>query len=149
MSFFRFECIFLNSGVPLSDFWNVYKSRRVDLISSWEPILLKVWIIWPLLLYFSFKSFMDRNSSSFVRFQWILHDSGVLFSESWNFYKLKREDLISGENQSCRKSESFVPPFCILIFKVLRTELLCHWLDFNAFCWIQEYLSQTIESFTN
>ena len=70
-----------------------------------EPILEKVWIIWSSLLYFNFKSFTDPNSSSFIRFQCILHDSGVLFSESWNFYKLKRGNLISWRHQFRRKSE--------------------------------------------
>ena len=47
-----------------------------------EPILQKVWIIWSSLLYFSFKSFKNPNSSSFIRFQCILLDSGVTF-EIW------------------------------------------------------------------
>ena len=110
-----------------------------------EPILQKVWIIWSPLLYFNFKSFLDPNSLSFIRFQCILHDSGVLFSESWNFYKLKRGDLISGGNQFCRKSELFGPPFCISILKVLSTQFLRHSLDFNAFCMIQEYFSLSLE----
>ena len=114
-----------------------------------EPILQKVWIIWSPLLYFNFKSFLDPNSSSFIRFQCILHDSGVLFSESWNFYKLKRGDLISWGNQFCRKSELFGPPFCIWIIKVLSTQIRCHSLDFNAFCMIQEYFSQSLEISTN
>ena len=107
-----------------------------------EPILQKVWIIWSPFPYFNFKSFMASNSLSFIRFQCILHDSGVLFSESWNFYKLKRGDLISWGNQFCRKSELFGPPFCISILKVLWTQILSHSLDFNAFCMIKEYFSQ-------
>ena len=110
-----------------------------------EPILQKVWNIWSSLLYFNFKSFTGPNSSSFIRFQCNLHDSGVLFSESWNFYKLKRGDLVSGGNQFCRKSELFGPPFCISILKVLSTQFLRHSLDFNAFCMIQEYFSQSLE----
>ena len=106
-----------------------------------EPILQNVWIIWSPLLYFNFKSFLDPNSSSFIRFQSILHEWGRLFSESWNFYKLKRGDLISGRNQFCRKSELFDPPFCISILKVLRTQILRHSLDMNAFWMIQEYFS--------
>ena len=82
-----------------------------------EPILQKVWIIWSPLLYLNFKRFTDPNSSSCSRFQWILHDSGVLFSESWNFYKLKRGDLISWGNQFCRKSELFVRRFSISILQ--------------------------------
>ena len=110
-----------------------------------EPILQKVWIIWSLLLYLNFKGFVDPNSLSFIRFQCILHDSEVLFSESWNFYKLTRGDPISGGNQFCRKSELFVPPFCISILKVLWTQIFCHSLDSNAFCMIQSYFSQSLE----
>ena len=114
-----------------------------------EPILQKVWIIWSPLLYFNFRSFKYRISSSFIRFQCILHDSGVLFSEPWNFYKLKRGDLISGGNQFCRMSELFGPPFCISILKVLWTQILCHSLDFSPFCMNQEDFSQSPEISTN
>ena len=103
-----------------------------------EPILQQVWIIWSPLLYFNFKSFMDPNFSSFIRFQWILYDSGVLFSESWNFYKLKRG------NQFYRMSQLFGPPFCSSILKVLLTQILRHSLDFNAFCMIHECFSQSL-----
>ena len=101
-----------------------------------EPILQKVWIIWSPHLYFNFKSFMDPNFLSFIRFQCILHNLGVLFSESWDFYKSKTGDLISGENQFCRKSELFGPPFCISILNVLWTQFLRLSLDLNAFCMI-------------
>ena len=110
-----------------------------------EPILQKVWIIWSLLRYFNFKGFTDPDSSSFIRFQCILHDWGVLFSESWNFYKLKKVDLISGGNQFCRKSELFGPPFCISILKVLWTQIHRPSLYFNGFCMIQEYFLQSLE----
>ena len=82
-----------------------------------EPILQKVWIIWSPLLYFNFKSFMDPNSSSFIRFQCILHDAGALFSESWNFYRLKKGDLISGANQSWGRSELLGYPVFYFNFK--------------------------------
>ena len=118
LSFIRFQCILHDSGVLFSESWNFYKLKRVDLISGGNQFFRK-WIIPPFLLYVNFKSLMDTISSSFIRFQCILHDSGVLFSESWNFYKLKKGDLISGGNQFCRKSELFGPPFCISILKVL------------------------------
>ena len=124
----------IKDGVP--NFWG-------------EPILQKVWIIWFPLLYLNFKSFVGPNWLSFVRFHSILHDSGVRFSESWNFNKLKRGDLISWGNQFCRKSELFGPPFCISILKVLRTHILRHSLDSNTFCMIQEYVSQSLEISTN
>ena len=114
-----------------------------------EPILQNVWIIWSPLLYFNFKSFLDPNSSSFIRFQSILHESGRLFSESWNFYKLKRGDLISGGNQFCRMSELFGPPSCISILKVFQTQILHHSLHFNVLCLIQEYFCKSPEISTN
>ena len=114
-----------------------------------EPILQEVWLPWSPFLYFNFKTFMDPNYLPYIRFQCILYDSGVLFSEFWNFYKLRRGDLISGGNQFCRKSELFGPPFCIAILKVLWTQIHRHQLDFNVFCMMQEYFSQSIKISTN
>ena len=109
-----------------------------------QPILHhKIWIIWSPLLYFNFKSFMDPNSSPFIRFQCILHDSRKVFSDFRNFYKLKRG------NQFHRKSELFGAPFCITILQILWNQILSHSLDFNAFCMIKEYLSQAFEISTN
>ena len=82
-----------------------------------EPILQNVWIIWSPLLFSNFKSFLDQNSSSLIRFQSILHESGRLSSESWNFLKLKKGELISGGNQFCRMSELFGPPLPYFNFK--------------------------------
>ena len=127
---------FLNIKEVGSNFWG-------------ELILQKLWIIWSPLLYFNFKSSKYPICSSFIRFQRILYDSGVRFSEAWNFYKLNRGDLISGWNQFCRKSELFGPPFCISILKVLWTQIHRHSLDFNAFFMIQEYFSQSLEISTN
>ena len=110
-----------------------------------EPILQKAWIIWSPLLYFYFKSFLDPTSSSFIRFQWFLHGLAVLFSESWNFLKSKRRELIFGGNQFCRKSELFAPPFRSSLLKGLLTQILHHSLDFNAFRMIREYFSQSLE----
>ena len=110
-----------------------------------EPIFQKVWFIWLPLLYFNFKRFMDTISASFIRFQCALPDSGVLFSESSKFYKLKRRDVISRGNQFCRKSELFGCPFWISILKVWWAQFLRHSLDFNSFCMIQEHFSRSLE----
>ena len=118
-------------------------------IRQGEPIFQKLWIILSPLAYLNFKSFMDRNPSSFIRFQCILHDSAVLFSESCSFYKWMVGDLISGRNQFSRKSELFGPPFCISILKVLWTQIHYHSLDLNAFCMIQQYFSQSLVVSTN
>ena len=115
-------------------------------LNCWvEHILQNVWIIWSALLYFNLKSSMDPNSLSFIAFQCIMHDSGVLFSKSWNFYKLKKGDLLSRRNHFSRMSELFGPPFCISIWKVFYTKILRHSLHFNLFCMIQEYFSQSLE----
>ena len=114
-----------------------------------EKILQKVWIIWSPLLHFNFKSFVDPTSLSLIRSHCIVHGWGVLFSESWNFYKLKRGVLISRGNQFSRKSELFCPPFCISILKVLWTQILHHSLDLNALCIIEQYFSQSFEISTN
>ena len=95
-----------------------------------EPILHKVWIILSPLLYFNFKSFMDPNSSPFIRFQCILHGSGVLFAVFWNFYKSMCGDLISRGNQFCKKSELFSPSCCISVLNVLWTQIHGHSLHF-------------------
>ena len=109
-----------------------------------KPSLKKVWIIWFPLLYFNFKSLIETIFASFIRFQCTLQDSGVLFAESWNFYKLKMRDLISWANQLCRKSQLFGPPFCISILKVWWMQFLPSSLDSNAFCMIQEYFLQSL-----
>ena len=114
-----------------------------------EPILQKVWIIWSPLLYFNFKSFRKPTFSLFIRFECILHDSGVLFSVFWSFYKLRKGDLISRGNQFCRNTKLFGRLFCLSSSKVFWTQVFCHWLDFNAFCMIQEYLLQSFEISTN
>ena len=86
--------------------------------SFWEePILQNVWINWSPLLYFNFKSFLDSNSSPFIRFPSILYDPGVLLSGLRNLYKLKRGYLISGLKQFCRMSELFCPPLLYVNFK--------------------------------
>ena len=137
---------FRTTFLKLLEFLNI---KEVGSNFGGEPILWKLWITWSPHLYFNFKSLMDTISLSFIIFQCILHDSGVLFSESWNFYKLKRGDLISGGNQFCRMSELFGPPFCISILKVLSTEILRHSLDFSPFCMNQKDFSQSPEISTN
>ena len=102
-----------------------------------ERILQKVWIISSPLLCFNCKSGKDEISSSFIRFQYIVEDSEERLSDFWNFYKLKRGDLIFGENQFCRKSEWFGHPFCISILNVLKTQIR-YSLDFRALCLIKE-----------
>ena len=107
-SLIRFQSILPESFLRVLEFLQIKEGA----LNFWgEPILQNVWIIWSLLLYFSFKTFLDTNSLPFIRFQWILYDSGVLLSGFPNFYKLKKGDLISGANHFCRMSELFDPPF--------------------------------------
>ena len=124
--------------------------KEEDLISEGNQVCRKSQLFGPPILYFNFTSFEDPNSSSFIRFLCILHYSGELFSEPWNFSKLKSRDLIFlGGNQFCRKSELFGPPFCISILKVLWTQNDHLSSDFNAFCMIQKYCSQSLAISTN
>ena len=48
-----------------------------------------------------------------------------------------------------QNSELFGRPICILISKLLRTHIFRHSLDFNPFCMIQKYFSQSLEISTN
>ena len=96
-SFIRFQCILHDSGVLFSEFLKFQNLKRGRLNFWTQPILQNRWIIWSPRLYFSIKSFKHPNSFSFIRFQCILHDSGVIFWEFSNFQKLKRGHLILGE----------------------------------------------------
>ena len=99
---------------------------------SGEPILQNVWIIWSPLLYFNLKSFLDPNSLSFIRFQWVLHNSRGIFLEFWNSYKLKRGGgLIFGWNQFCRKSE-FGPRHLYFNFKSFKYRISLSFIRFQC-----------------
>ena len=148
-SFIRFQSILHEPGRLFWESWNFYKLKGGGANFWREPILQNVWISWFPLHFFNFKSFLEPNSSSFIRFQCILYDSGLLLSGFSNFHKLKRGDLISGGNQFCRMSELFGPPFCIWILKVLWTQILRHSLDFSPFCMNEEDFSQSPEISTN
>ena len=144
-----------------SNFLRVFKFPKIkggrgDLISSGHPILQNGWIITSPLLYFNLESFRDPNSSSLTRFQCILHGSGALFSVLSNFLKLKRGPNFLGITFSAEWLNYYVPTpppptprFSVSIWTVLRTQILCHSLGFNAFCMVQECFCQTFETSTN
>ena len=85
--FLRFQCI-LHGYVVLSKTFHISTNYtegtrflgRTNSAASLNYLIL---------LSFMFKSFKDPNSSSFIRFKCILYHSGEVFSEFWNFYKLK------------------------------------------------------------
>ena len=120
LSLIRLQCILHDSGVLFSDFFNFNKLKSGRIFWG-TPILKKVWIVWSRLLYFNFKSFEYPRLSSFIRFECIMHDSGVPFSEASNFGKLKTGDLISARNKFSKRSELFDGTFCISILKTLWT----------------------------
>ena len=80
-----------------------------------------------------------------------MHSAGLrsTFLRALRFPQVKDGGPISGRKQFCRKSKLFGLPFCILILKVLRTQILRRALDFSAFIMIQEYFSQSLEISTN
>ena len=88
-SFIGLQWVPIHSPVLLSIFWNFLKLKRGELISWWEPILQNGLIIWSSLLYFNFRNLKHPKSLSFIRFEWVLHDSPALFSIFWNFLKLR------------------------------------------------------------
>ena len=134
-SFITFQSILHDSAVLFSAFWKLIKLKSRGLISWGEAILQNGWIIWSPLLYFNFRSLKNTNSSSFMRFQCLLHDSGVLLSGFWNFSKLSRGTYFLEGNQLCRRAELFGPPFCILILEAWRTQILCQSLDLMHSTW--------------
>ena len=109
-SLVRFQCILHDSGVLFSESWNFYKLKRGAPNFWGKQILQKVWIIWSPILYLNFKSFIEPHSSSLIRFQCIVQDSGVLFSESSNFHKLKKENIISWRTTFAESLNYLVPP---------------------------------------
>ena len=114
------------------------------------PILQKVWVIWCPLLYFNFKIFMKPNSLSFIRFQWILHDEGIVFSESSNFYKQKRGSLISGGEGNIFQKVWFI--WCPLLYFYFKNLMDPNSMSFITFQYIlhdQGVASQTFGFSTN
>ena len=143
VSFVRFQYILHDSGVLFSESSNFYKLKRGGSNFWREPILKKVWMIRYPLLDFNFKSFKDENTLSIITFQCILPRFRSIFLRLLKFLQIKERDLFSWKNQFCRTSELFCPSFCISLLKDLSTQIFCHSLDFNVFCFIQEHLSTT------
>ena len=142
------QCILHDSGVLFSVSWNFYKLKNGDLISGGNQFRRKSELFCPHFCIWIFKNLGTEILCQSLH-QCVPNDSGVLFSESWNFYKLKDGDLISGLNQFRRKSELFGQPFCSSILKVLMTQILGHSLDFHSFSMIQDNFSQNLEISTN
>ena len=120
MSLIRFQRILCYSKVLFSKFSNAQKSKKGDLIFRGKQFCTKAELFGPPHLYFNFKSFKDLNSLSFIRFKCILYDSGELFSDISNFYKLKRADLISLGEPILENGWIIWSPFLYLNFKIFK-----------------------------
>ena len=95
--------------------------------NSWgEPILQYGWIIWSLLLYFNLKNWNDAHSTSFIRFQCILHDS-VAFLWDW-----KSGNLFSWQEHTQDNRWIIWSPFLFFNFENLNDQIFCHSLGFNT-----------------
>ena len=110
-----------------------------------QALLKNSWIIWSPLLYLYFKTFKDPNSSSFIRFPCVLYDSEDFFVSFLKFLQIKEGGPNFWGEQILQKVWIISSPFCISTLKVSWTQFLCHSLDFNAFCMIEEYFSQTLD----
>ena len=87
---------------------------------------------------------------SFLRFQYILHDSGVLLLDFKNFQKLKKGDLISWWEPILQSGLIIWSTLLYFAFKTFKDKnSLSFIICFNEFCMIQEYFSQTFKIFTN
>ena len=85
-----------------------------------EPILQNGWILWSPFFYFNFRNLKHPNSSSFIRFQWVLHDSPTVLSIFWNFLKLKRGDVISWWEPILQNGWIILSPLLYFNFRNLR-----------------------------
>ena len=108
--FIRSQCILHDSAVIFLNLQNFLKFKRGDLISWGKPIPQNSCIILSPFLYFNLKNLKEPNSWWFIRFQCILHDSALLFSDFKNFLKFKRGNLISWREPNQQNSWIFGPP---------------------------------------
>ena len=115
LSFITFQYTLHDLAVHFSVFQNFLKLKRVDLIFRGKTILHNSWATCSCILYFNFKNLKQPNSLSFFRFQWTLHDSAILFSVFWNFFKLKWDDLTYWGEPIPQNSRIIWSPFCVSI----------------------------------
>ena len=111
LSFTEFQCILHDSRVLFSGSWNFSKLKNGDLISGGTQFCRKSELFDPPFCRKeqNCKTSKEQNSSSLIKFQCILDDWEEILSDVSNFYKLKREVLISGGNQFWRKLNYLVP----------------------------------------
>ena len=82
------------------------------------------------------KRLNDLNSSSFIRFDWILHESAELLSYFQNFLKFKRRDLISWREPTLLNRWIIWFPLLYFSFKKLNDLSSSSFVRFD---WIQQY----------
>ena len=114
-----------------------------------ELILKKDWIIWASLLYFNFKTLKDPDSSSFIRFQWVLYNSEELLSDFWNFYKLNRGDQISGGWPTLQKVWIICPPPPPFLYFSFETFKDSNSFSFIRFQWVLYDSEELLSDFWN
>ena len=134
------------------DFSNFFKLNRGEPSLWGEPILKKVWIIWYPILYFNFKSFKDPNYSSSIRFQCILLNWRVPFSDFWKLPQIKEGDLISwggvwGTNSAERLN--YLVPLLYLNFKSFKDPKSFLFLRFQCILHNYGILPNTFQMSTN
>ena len=88
-SLIRFKFSLHDSIVLFLSFLKVPQTKEGGPNCLGELILENSQIIWSLLLYYNLKKFKDPNSLSFNRFEFIVHDSAVLF---FKFFEISRTE---------------------------------------------------------
>ena len=132
----------------MSLFENFFKLKRGDLISWGEPILHVGWIIWSPLLYFNIKHLKNPNSSSFIRFQCILHDSALLLSVLKNVLKLRKGNLISWEEPIVENDWIIWSPFLYFNIKHLKDQTFSAFITFQCILYNSSVPLWVFESFS-
>ena len=106
--------------VLFSVFQNFLIFKRRDIISWGESILQEGSITWFPLLYFKLKNMKIPNSASFIRFQCVLHDPGVLLWVFQSFLKFNKGDLIAFREPILHKSWIIWSSLLYFRFKILK-----------------------------
>ena len=141
----RFKCILHDSAVLFTVVQDFLKFKRGDLISwgttnSTEQLPAELFGL--SCLHFNFKNLKQLNSRSFIIFQPVLHKSFLRFSEFPQIKKGAAPNFLGGTNSA--EQLNYLDPISVYIsiLRIWVIQILRNSLDFNAFCMMQQSLSQ-------
>ena len=138
MFLIKFQCILYDSEDVFSCFSNFYELKRRDLVSGGNQFCRTAELFSPLFCISVLKvsrtqvlfNLLDFNAFSMIQEE--------VFSDFWNFYKLRRGDLICWGERILQNGWLIWSLHLYFNFKSFTYRNLRHSLDLNAFCIIQE-----------